>query len=392
MKALFLMHEGVGDSIFESQVLGHCNSMFLHGVSFDVLTYDLFRKSWCASSRNRLKFASQLTGGDIILKKGLNLYIPFAAIVNAFLLIHFFCVSGRKYELIHARTEYSAFIAILAFPFHRRPIIWDCRGDSQDELSLAFENKSAFLAATLGTYCSLMNHLLLIVVARFAAGAVFVSYALLQKRSPKRLWVRSIVCPCVVESSSFGFDPTTRSRVRSEIGVPDGVSVILYSGSMVPYQCFDRVAMFFKEIAQSNKGVFFIVLTTQPDVAGQFLSGIEVSKLLIAKVDHNEVSSYLCAADYAVLFREARSLNFVASPTKFGEYSMAGLPVVTDKAVDQIESFGAIIGNTISKSDFDFSKVSNSRRVRFSKNSVALYSRAAYIDEYIQLYKKVGRR
>ena len=56
-------------------------------------------------------------------------------------------------------------------------------------------------------------------------------------------------------------------------------------------------------------------------------------------VDYREVSSYLNAADIAILWRDKSIVNEVASPVKFSEYICCGLPVISNDSVNMITDY-----------------------------------------------------
>jgi glycosyltransferase involved in cell wall biosynthesis len=61
---------------------------------------------------------------------------------------------------------------------------------------------------------------------------------------------------------------------------------------------------------------------------------------LIKAVEHDKVLQLLLIGDIGFLLRDESIVNRVASPTKFAEYCLAGLPVIT---TDFVGDFSAII-------------------------------------------------
>ena len=103
--------------------------------------------------------------------------------------------------------------------------------------------------------------------------------------------------------------------------------------------------------------------------------------------DFYEINKYYNVADFAILIRSDRSLNHVASPTKFGEYCLTGLPVITNNTVKQSESFSKIIGNKI-----DFRKMNLSKKIdrkNISRRSKQFFDRNLYVNNYVTLYSNV---
>ena len=67
---------------------------------------------------------------------------------------------------------------------------------------------------------------------------------------------------------------------------------------------------------------------------------------------YHEVNSYLNAADAGFLLREQNPLNEVASPTKFAEYCLTGLPVIMQNTVKDAFEMARSLGNLIELTDF----------------------------------------
>src|SRR3990167_9005188 len=105
-KALFITHEGFSSSIFRSQVIEHCESMLEHGILFEILTYETFKKSRAASVSN---FGDYVKWGrvPITLKNAINIYLPGSTLINCFILAKDLLRLSRSgnYEFIHARAD-----------------------------------------------------------------------------------------------------------------------------------------------------------------------------------------------------------------------------------------------------------------------------------------------
>ena len=59
------------------------------------------------------------------------------------------------------------------------------------------------------------------------------------------------------------------------------------------------------------------------------------------------VNEYLNAADVAFMLRRPDPLNLVASPTKFAEYCLTGLPIVMGNTIEQSYSIARELGNIV---------------------------------------------
>jgi hypothetical protein len=62
-------------------------------------------------------------------------------------------------------------------------------------------------------------------------------------------------------------------------------------------------------------------------------AGIDSRNYNVSAVNHTEIFNLLQMGDFGFLLRDRSVVNQVASPTKFGEYCLCGLPVITTSSV-----------------------------------------------------------
>jgi len=120
----------------------------------------------------------------------------------------------------------------------------------------------------------------------------------------------------------------------------------------------------------------------------KFKYKIDDSSILIKESSYSDLVNYYNMADYGLLFRKDETVNNVAAPTKFSEYALCGLPVIISDNIGDYSDYisksgnGYVIRNTelienesdnlsryISHSVFDRSKMANSSKQLFSKQS-----------------------
>jgi len=63
---------------------------------------------------------------------------------------------------------------------------------------------------------------------------------------------------------------------------------------------------------------------------------IPPGSFLIEEKTHKEVGSFIGVADAGLLLRKAHPVNYVSSPTKFGEYLAAGVPVIATRGIGDV--------------------------------------------------------
>ncbi len=345
MRALFITHEGFGNSIFRSQVIEHCESMRKNGIEFDILTYETFAKSYGSSLANVKEY---LKWGEvnISLKKAFNIYIPGSLLINLLILAKDILrhVKSNNYKFIHARADYTAFLCILLKPLHKLPVLWDCRGDSVDELKFATEKYSSGIRATLLLLLVSKQIIIRNFTSRYSDACVCVSEALRDLLISINPRLTATVIPCPVPVDKFYFSLKLRCKVRRLLEVSDNEIIFIYSGSMTGYQGITEFIPQYEKILKLNNSRL-IIATVDVDKAKYIFRNVISDRLIITSVPYSDVNGLYCAADYALMTRLSRSLNYVASPTKFGEYCLAGLNVIHNNSIKQVLDFSELLEN-----------------------------------------------
>jgi hypothetical protein len=384
-RCLFVLHEGIGSTIFNSQVLEHSKGLIKNSIECDILAFDTLNKTWKVSNVNLGKAKISNPDINIILKKGVNIYYPFSVIFNFILLVIFFLKNKDRYTFIHARTDYTAFLSILSKPFHNLPVYWDCRGDSVSELKDSLSRKNFFIKLIGFFYLVNFDRFVIYVVSKKCDGAIFVSEALLNLFKSKLVTNNYEIIPCPVSENLFFFDLNLRFSMRKKYNFTDENVVYLYSGSMVAYQSLDEQYLLYERLLENPLNVI-IIATSDPEIATYFFKDLISKRLIITSISFEEMNSYYNLADFAFLIRERKQLNYVASPTKFGEYCLTGLPVIMTDTVNQAYEFSNKLGNYVSAGNLSFIPISNQKRLEIAYKSLSFYSREVLINKYLALY------
>ena len=384
-RALFVLHEGVGSTIFNSQVLEHIKDMKRLGLDIDILCFNTLSKTWETSVRNRDTIYNTEKDINIILKKGINPYMPFSFIINYVLLAWFLLKHKAKYKFIHARADYSAFLSILTKMFHGLPVVWDCRGANVAELEDSLSRQNSLIRFIGRIYLVSFDRFMANINCRYADGAIFVSQALYAMFKEKLKTENFSIIPCPVAETKFYFDENLRTEQRAGFHIDDRQSVFLYSGSMIAYQALGDQYALYEQILKDEKHIVAII-TSDVDVAKDYFKALAQERLIITSGRFNEMNGFYNMADFAFLIREPKVLNYVASPTKFGEYCLTGLPVIMNDNVEQAFSNAKEIGNYVFVNDLPAGKVENRARVDIAGKAKLYYSRNSLNKLYTTLY------
>jgi len=135
----------------------------------------------------------------------------------------------------------------------------------------------------------------------------------------------------------FYFDINNRIKAREELSLND-YTIIIYSGNLnCAWQIPDKLAALFKEIKKIKSNSFFLIITKNSDrnFILPYLIKYEISDYKFLQVPHSDINKYLCAADYGLILREKNIMNEVATPGKFAEYALCGLPIIMTKGIGE---------------------------------------------------------
>lgn len=173
------------------------------------------------------------------------------------------------------------------------------------------------------------------------------------------------VIPCCVDFRRYeSADAVPREELRRERNLA-GRRVIVYVGSFGGWYLTDEMARFMAVAHREDPQTYSLILT-QSDaatVSARLKSfGIRDEDFFVGRVPPDEVPRYLRASDVAVSFIKACYSKLSSSPTKIAEYLAAGLPVITNAGVGDVDS--VINGDRVGFVLRDFSEDSYSEALR----------------------------
>lgn len=383
------MHEGIGSTIFHSQIAVHAKEMNKQGFEVDIWTFETNPRHIDMSLRN-LSDVDSILSGHLKLYFGIYQFIPFSDFFNALIFLFLYIKNKKKYDVIHARSDYSAAVYSFVKRVLRVPLLWDCRGDSVEEIKFSLNHKER-----------LNNIIKKIIIhermrqlkraGKHSTMANFVSEALYQRCS---LFLKSqsyFITPCSVSREYFFFSESVRTEARKNMGYQECDVVFIYSGALSKYQSFSAYIELFKTYIMDNVANSKLLIVT-PDInaaEGILRDSIPKKRYEVKSASFSDMNLFYNAADCGMLLRNNDKVNDVSSPTKFGEYCMAGLPVILDGNVIQSSDISKKIGNYVdSESVKSIQKIprDNNEREKYSKISGNYFSREILNGNYVDAY------
>jgi hypothetical protein len=307
------------------------------------------------------------------------------------LLLLYWLIRNKTEPLfIHARTDYSAAVAATIKSVKKFRLVWDARGDTLSE----FEDDIPTMRLPYRWLAPLKQRAIrkrLAIAARACDRAIFVSDALRKLQGADVEPVRTMVVPCLAEKDFFFFSPTLRSEMRRRLGYREDELVLIYSGSVEPWQCVGETVALMQKALQADRRCRALVVTPVPDAFEPFISPGWRSRFTLASGTLKDINGFLNAADIGIMLRQKNRINWVASPVKYAEYSLAGLRVVTADAVEQATYFGVSIGHLIDPAAFPHIlrsiRHADAERDERAARAASLLSRSVHSGRISELYR-----
>lgn len=344
---LLVFFEGLTGTVIDSQVLDHARELGAAGIA----DFEIWAVAWggpmLKRSRAEREAAEARAGCPIRVLEGVRPGAFASAARNGRRLWRQAAGLARPVTCIHARTDYAVVACRALARRTGARLIWDCRGDAAAEVEYR-----PGMASPAGR---LVRPLLRASLRRRRADAaarcdraLFVSTVLCEAVRERLEGKPGYVIPSCASERLFFFDPELRRRTRRELGLADGQRVLLYSGGLQPYQRFPDLVEAFGRYRRQEPEAHLLVLTPARDEAVRRLSArLPEDGWQVRSAPLDEMNRYLNAADAAFLLRHPTPTNRAASPTKFAEYCLAGLPVIMTEAVPDAHRLAAGLGNLV---------------------------------------------
>lgn len=213
---------------------------------------------------------------------------------------------------------------------------------------------------------------------------------------------KMFIYPCLSDPKKFFFSETVRSEIRNQLGYNADSLVFMYSGGAGKYHATDVILKFFKQLQKQNKNARLLILTKDIDIIKNEIEEILADStdfVIFMSVNNNEIFKYLNAADYGILFRENMPINNVASPSKYAEYMLTGLPVIISEGIGDYSEYTVKnnVGHLIPEhnlsdwNDFNFSIFDKYpyNRTEIAKSALKDFSKESLLPKVIEQFNSI---
>lgn len=209
------------------------------------------------------------------------------------------------------------------------------------------------------------------------------------------------VIPGAADETKFYFDKNIRNKYRHTLNFNDNVKLYIFTGSLESHWHMKDFMFHLMSIlvARSNNN-HFMCITPDIKTAQNLQERFQIPKnsITIKYLQHHDINSYLNAADFGLLLRENVVTNNVASPTKFSEYLLSGLPVIISTNVGDFSDYvkanrcGLCINNDLDVLPYRLENLricDNTERYSIAEKARNSFSKQRLIQERINIYNSM---
>ncbi|MGH9900894.1 MAG: glycosyltransferase, partial [Pyrinomonadaceae bacterium] len=235
---------------------------------------------------------------------------------------------AQRINVIHARGALPTLMAMLSQRWTRCSLVFDMRGLNAEE-SVDAGNWSAnsplFRAFKWVERLSLRRATQVVVLTERMRDWI------VERRLKGAEQIE--VIPCCVDFERFS------SRGEEEPAAPGRFEVV-YAGSVTGLYLLEEMAQFFLAVRAARPDAFLRIMTAAPaaDVAARLRGvGLSTGDFWVGAVRPAEVPAHLRRARLGLSFRKPTFAQIASSPTKIAEYLAAGVPVVSNAGVGDVD-------------------------------------------------------
>ena len=330
LRTLYICYFGIRQPLVQTQVLPYLRELSRSGIKVHLLTFEPeLSKNWNAEQLNAQQ--AQLAGEGIRW-----FYLPYhkspslpATLYDIFAGARFAVTLARRegINVLHARAHVPMAMALLALRIRSFKLIFDIRGLMAEEYldSGIWKEHSLPFRLVKRLERAGIQRADQIVVLTERMRAWLISQ---QLKSPEQIQV----IPCCVDFQRFA---QTQSAPKNSNRFE-----VVYAGSLIGLYLVEEMGRFFKAIKSLQPDAFLRILSVSPPEQGANAlrrAGLEDSDFEILAVPPEQVPLHLSEARLGVSFRKSTFAQIAASPTKIPEYLAAGLPVICNSGIGDMD-------------------------------------------------------
>lgn len=345
-RSLYVCYFGVREPLVRTQVIPYLLEVAKDGIEIHLLTFEPeLSPKWTPEGiekeRNEL-LEKGIVWHHLAYHKRPSVPATFYDILNGARSIRKLD-SRYKFDILHCRVHVPALMGTIArkLSSHKPKILFDIRGFFPEEYTDAGiwpENGWLYRIVKRVEKWLLKEADGFVVLTEKARSILFPESA---AEGFDKLGRPVEVIPCCVDLERFvASDGDSRDQIRRELSVQNRY-IIVYVGSFGGWYLSDEMFDLFRAARESDPSVFIMILTQRDaETASARLRsiGFEETDFFVASVSPSEIPRYLSAADAAVSLIKTCYSKQASSPTKNAEYLAAGLPIIANSGVGDVDT------------------------------------------------------
>jgi hypothetical protein len=360
-KLIYLSNKEYDGTVYTTQVIDWLHLYAKEGLNFDLIQLshikDISRRKHVSDQVTKIKNCTHLhtSFSFYFPSKGIFLYLN---VFNLYFLLLKYLFSYQEI-LIFSRGIFGKEISLLKKLFPNKILFYyDARAASAEENKYNALKQGDF---SLKKYTTIANIYYTEYKTLQAANKIFAVSTVLQNYFESTFRIdpeKFVLYPCLSDTSKFYYNEELRETTRTILGFKENAKVFLYAGGVSgAWHISNKLFEFFNSISLLDENSRFLFLTKDHLEINKMLLQFPIltDKLLNMSVKNEDMVKYLNASDYGILFRENTIMNNVASPSKFAEYILTGLPVLISDGVGDYTDFTRKfkVGQVIKENNFE---------------------------------------
>ncbi|HYP26515.1 MAG TPA: glycosyltransferase [Blastocatellia bacterium] len=331
MRTLYLCYFGLREPLVQTQVLPYLRELSSGGVRVSLLTFEPGKRTAWAEGEVE-EWSARLQG------QGIRWFsLPYHKRPSLPATLYDIAAGARfasrlirddKIDVLHARAHIPMAMALLAQRLTDCRLIFDIRGLVADEYADAGvwrENSPVFRAVKRLERAGIRRADQVVVLTERLRDW------LIENRKKGSGSIE--VIPCCADLSRFVGPGNGKEHVSDRFEV-------VYAGSATGLYMLGEMGRFFLALKARRPGAFLRILTKSPrEEAASTLRRVGLSEddFWVGAASPEDVPGYLRRARLGISFRKPTFSQIAASPTKIAEYLAAGLPVVSNAGIGDLD-------------------------------------------------------
>lgn len=332
MRTLYICYFGLREPLVQTQVIPYLRQLSKKGIDVTLLTFEPNqRRAWPQDEAKAMRLQLESEGirwySQAYHKRPRILSTFYDIVAGAWQVARI--ANRHKIEVLHARAHVPMAIALMIRRWTGCRLVFDIRGLMAEEYADAGTWKEGSVIFRIVKWIERagIKRADQIVVLTLRMRAWVIEQGLAGENKIE-------VIPCCVDFTRFN------AQIGRDVEVANKRFEVIYAGAAAGLYLVDEMARFFLALRELEPEAFLRVLTTtrREQVISRLESqGLKESDFWVGSVPAADVPAYLRRARVGISFRKPTFSQIAASPTKIPEYLAAGLPVVCNFGVGDID-------------------------------------------------------